>query len=76
MAEAKKPDDHLEIHALPEGGYVVREGRYSGGDELDQYGGRFRARWERAAFSNLADALAWMGQRMKNQPPILELPKT
>jgi hypothetical protein len=59
------PHSHLEIHALIDGGYVVREGRFDGGERWENAN---EARWcwrqERAAFSSLSDAIKWMGRQM------------
>jgi hypothetical protein len=69
MREPGKPHDHLEIHALVDGGYVIREGHFDGA-MLDQSN---EARWywrqERAAFSTLADALKWLATQMVSKSP-------
>lgn len=67
----KYPHDHLEIHALIDGGYVIREGRF------DTQGAGHESMWnwrqERAAFANLDDALKWMGAQMVKKSP--EIPR-
>lgn len=66
-----KPHTHLEIHALCDGGYVVREGQYDyredGNDER-----RWCVRWERAAFSTLKEAVAWVEAQMTNKSPAIK----
>ena len=73
MAEEPKLHDHLEVHALTDGGYVVREGRFDMGM---QSGDQDRAIWnwrqERAAFATLEDALKWMGRQMVKKSPALK----
>lgn len=65
----KKPEqhDHLEIHALIDGGYVIRSGRFDGSGQ-----GR-DAMWnwqqERAAFASLDEAVKWMARRMVRKSP-------
>lgn len=57
-----KPHEHLEIHALVDGGYVIREGRFDGGSE-----GRdsmWNWRQERAAFTTLDQAVKWLAAHM------------
>lgn len=61
------PHDHLEIHALIEGGYVVREGRFDRGE--DAQSSMWNWRQECAAFSTLDEALKWMGARMVRKSP-------
>lgn len=68
-AEKPAPHQHLEIHALIDGGYVIREGRFDGmvsdrGDEA-----RWNWKQERAAFATLDAALKWMGKRMVRKSP-------
>lgn len=71
MAEATdKTHEHLEIHALIDGGYVIREGRFEGGSTMD--GAMWHWRQERAAFNTLDDALKWMGRRMVRKSPALK----
>lgn len=57
--------DNLEIHALVEGGYVVREGRYDRSENA--HSRDWIAQWERAAFTTLDEALAWMKVQMVNR---------
>lgn len=66
-ADEPKLHDHLEIHALIDGGYVIREGRFdSDGNGRDAM---WNWRQERAAFATLADALEWLGKRMVSKAP-------
>lgn len=65
-----KPHDHLEIHALIHGGYVIREGRFNHGEDWDQ--NRWNWRQERAAFTTLAEALKWMSKQMVDRSPAVE----
>lgn len=62
-----KTHDHLEIHALIDGGYVIREGRF----DTDGAGRESMWNWrqERAAFASLDDALKWLGRRMVRKSP-------
>lgn len=59
-----KKHEHLEIHALVDGGYVVREGRFNGYD--DDVG---RICQERAGFSTLDQALKWLNLNMVEKSP-------
>jgi hypothetical protein len=67
-SEAGAKHDHLEIHSLVHGGYVVRQGRFDrAGDHDDDR--RWMPRWEQAAFSTLAEALEWVRQNMRGGTP-------
>jgi hypothetical protein len=71
MSEPTK-HTHLEIHTLIDGGYVVREGRFDGGERFENADqARWHWRQERAAFSTLGDALKWMGRQMLAKEPTL-----
>lgn len=69
--ETKQPHTHLEIHALVEGGYVVRESRFDrcsdGRDDRS-----WMPRWELAAFATLKEAVAWLEAQMVNKSPALK----
>lgn len=68
MADTEqKTHEHLEIHALIDGGYVIREGRFDGGS--DGRDAMWTWRQERAAFASLDEALKWMGRRMVRKEP-------
>ncbi len=63
--ETDKPHDHLEIHALVDGGYVVREGRFDYGLMAEnREGAQWHWRQERAAFTRLEDAVDWVQRHM------------
>ena len=64
--------DHLEIHALVDGGYVVREGRFDGAGRNGGEESRWVWRQERAAFATLADALKWIGANMVDKTPAIK----
>jgi len=61
--------EHLEIHALVDGGYVIREGRFDGASNNGCEEPRWLWRQERAAFATLADALKWVGANMVDKTP-------
>lgn len=70
MAEpTKEKHDHLEIHALVDGGYVIREGRFH--SMTRDRSGEAVWNWhqERAAFATLEDALTWLSQKMVRKSP-------
>lgn len=69
----QKPHDHLEIHALVDGGYVIREGRFEGAMSERSNEAAWNWRQERAAFAKLDDALKWLGKQMVNKSP--EIPR-
>lgn len=70
--ETTEPHQHLEIHALIDGGYVIREGRFDGltSDRCDE--ARWNWRQERAAFATLADAVKWLAKNMTDKSPSLK----
>lgn len=71
-SDENKPHDHLEIHALVDGGYVIREGRFDGSMSERSDEARWNWRHERAAFANLADAIKWLGKHMADKSPSIK----
>lgn len=61
--------DHLELHSLVDGGYVVRRGHFD--QHFDQHLGDNQgvARNECAAFTTLAEALRWIGTHIRDRVP-------
>jgi hypothetical protein len=57
-SNSEKKQHHLELIALPYGGYVVSQGLYGDGIDRANCYGHFRQ--QLAAFSKLIDALDWM----------------
>jgi hypothetical protein len=68
-SSSDKPHDHLEIHALVDGGYVIREGRFDGQMSDRNNEAQWNWRQERAAFSTLEDAVKWMTAHMVDKSP-------
>lgn len=69
VRDENKPHDHLEIHALVDGGYVIREGRFDGAMSERSRDADWNWRQERAAFANLADAVKWLASQMADKSP-------
>jgi hypothetical protein len=69
MVDAGKPHDHLEIHTLAEGGYVIRSGRFDGCTD-GNYRQDWIPRWELVAFSTLAEATMWIAKNMVDRPAV------
>ncbi len=67
-----KPHDHLEIHALVDGGYVIREGRFDGDASDMSDTARWNWRQERAAFATLTDAVKWLAKHMTDKSPSIK----
>jgi hypothetical protein len=67
-ADEKEMHTHLEIHALIDGGYVIREGRFDGVTGDDRRDAMWNWRQERAAFTTLAEATEFIALRMVNKP--------
>ena len=65
MAEEKKLHDHIELHALCGGGYVIRSGRFDMHEDGGNYA--YSPRWEIAAFSTLAEATKWIGKNVTDR---------
>ena len=59
-----KLETNLELHALRDGGYVVREGCFNNDEDY-----RYMVRCERAAFSTLPEAIVWLGKHMQVKAP-------
>lgn len=72
LKETDKPHDHLEIHALVDGGYVIREGRFDGASSERSDEARWNWRQERAAFATLGDALKWLAKQMVDKSPSIK----
>lgn len=69
-ATETRQHNHLEIHALIDGGYVVREGRFNW-ECVDGRDAMWTWKQERAAFATLDDALKWMAKEMVRKSPTL-----
>jgi hypothetical protein len=61
-----KPHTHLEIHALTDGGYVVREARFNQHEDGNDPR-HWLPRWELAAFTTLREAVLWVEAKMVNK---------